>query len=197
MIRLHREEGSYAKPASCRANLRGLLSLSAIWFNVFHVPSEDLECRVPIDLQVRAEVCLLSAVDLCELNVLLLQLGGGLFIFRCQGLAVTAPWCKNCNAKRKWSAARNKNIDDGNADRWQDAAKVIPPATTDWVDALDGGGIQRYSTGQHTFSKNQIILVYERLKCVLLQLRDIAGSHRGSGDQKPKGGRPQRPHFVG
>ena len=39
-----------------------------------------------------AKVGLVNAVDLCELDVLVLQGGGGLFVVGSEGLAVTTPW---------------------------------------------------------------------------------------------------------
>lgn len=54
--------------------------------------TEDLEGRVALDAICLAEVGLLCAVDLDELDVLLLQGGSGLLVFWGKGLAVAAPW---------------------------------------------------------------------------------------------------------
>lgn len=52
---------------------------------------EDLEGGVALNAVILAEVSLLSAVDLGELDVLLLEGGGSLLVLGCEGLAVTAP----------------------------------------------------------------------------------------------------------
>lgn len=53
--------------------------------------TEDLERRVSLDAVLLAEVGLLGAVDLCELDVLALELGGCFLILGSEGLAVAAP----------------------------------------------------------------------------------------------------------
>lgn len=54
--------------------------------------TEDLEGGVALDAVGLAEVGLFCAVDLYELDILLLQGGSGLLIFWGEGLAVATPW---------------------------------------------------------------------------------------------------------
>jgi hypothetical protein len=61
--------------------------------------TEDLEGGVTLDAMVFAEVGLLSAVNLGELDVLLLEGCSGLLILGGEGLAVTAPGSKDCGKK--------------------------------------------------------------------------------------------------
>jgi hypothetical protein len=61
--------------------------------------TEDLEGGVTLDALVFAEVGLLSAVNLGELDVLLLEGCSGLLILGGEGLAVTAPGSKDCGMK--------------------------------------------------------------------------------------------------
>lgn len=53
--------------------------------------AEDLESGVSLDAVALAQLLLLGAVDLCEGNILVLELGGGLFVLGSEGLAVSAP----------------------------------------------------------------------------------------------------------
>jgi hypothetical protein len=53
--------------------------------------AEDLESGVSLDAVALAQLLLLGAVNLCEGNVLCLELGSGLFVFGSEGLAVSAP----------------------------------------------------------------------------------------------------------
>ena len=53
--------------------------------------AEDLESGVSLDTIALAQLLLLGAVNLCEGNVLGLELGSGLFVFGSEGLAVSAP----------------------------------------------------------------------------------------------------------
>lgn len=53
--------------------------------------TEDLEGRVALNAMLLAQLGLLSAVDLGELDVLLLEGGGSLLVLGGKGLAVTAP----------------------------------------------------------------------------------------------------------
>lgn len=61
--------------------------------------TEDLEGGVTLDALVFAEVGLLGAVNLGELDVLLLESCGGLLVLGGEGLAVTAPGSKDCRKK--------------------------------------------------------------------------------------------------
>lgn len=61
--------------------------------------TEDLEGGVTLDALVFAEVGLLSAVNLGELDVLLLEGCSGLLILGGEGLAVTAPGSKDYGKK--------------------------------------------------------------------------------------------------
>ena len=47
--------------------------------------------RVSLDFVLLSEVGLVHTVDLCELDVLLLQGGGGLLVVGSEGLAVATP----------------------------------------------------------------------------------------------------------
>lgn len=53
--------------------------------------AEELESGVSLDAVFLAQLLLLGAVNLCEGNVLGLELGGGLFVLGSEGLAVSAP----------------------------------------------------------------------------------------------------------
>ena len=72
------------------ANLRSSLALALVGGDVVKA-TEDLEGRVALDAELRAEVGLLRAVDLGELDVLLLEGRGSLLVLGGQGLAVAAP----------------------------------------------------------------------------------------------------------
>lgn len=58
--------------------------------------TEDLEGRVTLNTVLLAELSLLSAVDLGELDVLLLEGGGSLLVLGGKGLAVAAPRGEDC-----------------------------------------------------------------------------------------------------
>lgn len=73
-----------------RVHLRSSLSL-AIVGSVVASTTEDLEGRVSLNVEVLAEISLLSAVDLGELDVLLLEGGGSLLVLGGEGLAVATP----------------------------------------------------------------------------------------------------------
>lgn len=75
-------------------DLRSSLALASVGADVLST-TEDLEGRVSLDTVLLAEVGLLSAVDLCELDVLLLERGGSLLVLGSEGLAVTAPRCED------------------------------------------------------------------------------------------------------
>ena len=71
-------------------NLRSGLALASVGSDVLKA-TEDLEGRVTLNTVVLAEVSLLSAVNLGELDVLLLQGGSSLLVLGGEGLAVAAP----------------------------------------------------------------------------------------------------------
>lgn len=78
-----------------QCNIRSSFSLALVGSDVVKA-TEDLEGGVALHTVLLAEVGLFCAVDLDELDVLLLQSGGRLFVFWGEGLAVTAPWGKDC-----------------------------------------------------------------------------------------------------
>jgi len=57
--------------------------------------AEDLESGVSLYAVALAQLLLLGAVNLCERNVLVLELGSGLFVLGSEGLAVAAPGCED------------------------------------------------------------------------------------------------------
>lgn len=75
-------------------SLRRCLALALVGGDVLQT-TEDLEGRVTLNTVLLAELRLLCAVNLDELDVLLLQGRGGLFVFWGEGLAVAAPWCED------------------------------------------------------------------------------------------------------
>jgi hypothetical protein len=75
-------------------DLRSSLSLASVWANVVRA-SENFESWVSLYAVALAQIRLLSAVDLGQLDVLLLQRRCGLLVFWGEGLAVTAPWCED------------------------------------------------------------------------------------------------------
>lgn len=78
-----------------RVHLRSSLALSSVGRDVVRA-TEDLEGRVTLNTIVFAEISLLSAVDLGELDVLLLEGGGSLLVLGGEGLAVAAPGGVDC-----------------------------------------------------------------------------------------------------
>lgn len=58
--------------------------------------TEDLERWVTLNAICLAEFTLLCAVDLSQLDRLLLQRSSGLFVLRREGLAVTTPGSEDC-----------------------------------------------------------------------------------------------------
>ena len=77
-------------------NLRNSLALALVGRDVVQA-TEDLEGRVALNAILLAEISLLSAVDLGELDVLLLQRRRSLLVFRGKSLAVTAPGGEDWN----------------------------------------------------------------------------------------------------
>lgn len=57
---------------------------------------EDFDSRVALDVEFRAEVLVLGAVDFGKCNVLVLQRCGCFLILGGERFAVAAPWCENC-----------------------------------------------------------------------------------------------------
>lgn len=57
--------------------------------------TEDLESWVTLNTIFGTDISLLSAVYLGQGNLLLLERGGGLLVLRCEGFAVTTPWCED------------------------------------------------------------------------------------------------------
>lgn len=90
-----------------RCNVRGCLSLALVGRDVLRA-TEDLESGVALNTILLAEIGLFCAVDLDELDVLLLQGSGSLFVFWGEGLAVATPWGEDCvNAVRRgWQRRR-------------------------------------------------------------------------------------------
>lgn len=76
-------------------NVRIGLALALVGGNVIQA-TEDLEGWVALNAKRLAEVGLLCAVNLGELDVLLLQCGGGLLVLGGEGLAVTTPGGEDC-----------------------------------------------------------------------------------------------------
>lgn len=72
------------------ANSRSSLALALVGSDVVKA-AEDLESRVALNAMLLAEVGLLCAVDLGDLDVLLLERGGSLLILGGESLAVAAP----------------------------------------------------------------------------------------------------------
>lgn len=72
------------------ANLPSSLALTSVGSNVLKA-AEDLEGGVTLNAVVLAEVGFLSAVDLGELDVLLLEGSGSLLVLGGESLAVAAP----------------------------------------------------------------------------------------------------------
>ena len=70
------------------------LTLTAIWRDAVEA-AEDLEGGVTLNTVLLAEILLLCAVDLDELDVLLLQCRGSGLVLGGKGLAVAAPWCED------------------------------------------------------------------------------------------------------
>lgn len=77
------------------ANLPRSLALTAVGSDVVKA-TEDLEGGVTLNAVGLAEVSLLSAVDLGEADVLLLEGGGSLLVLGGEGLAVAAPGSEDC-----------------------------------------------------------------------------------------------------
>jgi len=71
-------------------DIRWSLSSTGIGLDVVRT-SENLDCRISFYTIVFAEVCLFSAVNLDQGNVLLLEGGGSFFILRSQSLAMATP----------------------------------------------------------------------------------------------------------
>jgi len=57
--------------------------------------AEDLERGVSLYTEALAQLLLLGAVNLCEGNVLVLELSSGLLVLGSEGLAVATPWCED------------------------------------------------------------------------------------------------------
>lgn len=76
-------------------NLPSSLALARVGSDVLEA-TEDLEGGVTLNTVVLAEVGLLSAVDLGESDVLLLEGSGSLLVLGGEGLAVTAPGSEDC-----------------------------------------------------------------------------------------------------
>jgi hypothetical protein len=79
-------------------NLRIGLALALVGDNVLG-STEDLESWVALNAILLAKVLLLCAVDLGELNVLLLQGGGSLLVLGGKCLAVATPRSKDYKCK--------------------------------------------------------------------------------------------------
>ena len=76
-------------------DLPSSLALARVGSDVLEA-TEDLEGGVTLNAVVLAEVGLLSAVDLGESDVLLLEGSGSLLVLGGEGLAVTAPGSEDC-----------------------------------------------------------------------------------------------------
>lgn len=59
--------------------------------------TEDLQGGVALNTKLLAQIGLLGAVHLNELDILLLQGGGSLLVLGGEGLAVTAPGGEDCS----------------------------------------------------------------------------------------------------
>jgi hypothetical protein len=79
-------------------NLRSSLALASVGGDGLEA-AEDLEGRVTLNAILLAEVGLLSAVNLGELDVLLLEGGGSLLVLGGEGLAVAAPGSEDCGVE--------------------------------------------------------------------------------------------------
>lgn len=71
------------------------LALTAVGRDVVEA-TEDLQGGVALNAVLLAEIRLLCAINLDELDVLLLQCGGSGLVLGSERLAVTAPWCEDC-----------------------------------------------------------------------------------------------------
>jgi hypothetical protein len=76
-------------------DLPSSLALARVGSDIIEA-TEDLEGGVTLDALVSTEVGLLSAVNLGELDVLLLEGRSGLLILGGEGLAVATPGSKDC-----------------------------------------------------------------------------------------------------
>lgn len=76
-------------------NVRSSLALASIGGNVIRA-AEDLESGVALDTVLLAKLSLFGAVNLGELDVLLLQRGGSLLVLGGKSLAVAAPGGEDC-----------------------------------------------------------------------------------------------------
>ncbi len=83
-------------------DLPSSLTLASVWGDVVKT-TEDLEGRVTLDAVILAEIGLLSAVDLGEPDVLLLESGSSLLVLGGEGLAVTAPGSEDYKNETRWS----------------------------------------------------------------------------------------------
>lgn len=78
-------------------DLPSRLALAAVGGDIVKA-TEDLEGGVALDTVVGAELLVLGAVDLDELDALLGEGGSGLLVLRGQSLAVAAPGSVDCAA---------------------------------------------------------------------------------------------------
>lgn len=78
-----------------RGNVRIGLALALVGGDVIQA-AEDLEGGVALHAEGLAEIGLLCAVNLGELDVLLLQCSGSLLVLGGKGLAVAAPRGEDC-----------------------------------------------------------------------------------------------------
>ena len=137
---------------------RSSLALATVGADVIRA-TEDLEGRVTLNTVLLAEVGLLGAVDLCELDVLLLEGGGGLLVLGGEGLAVTTP---------------------GSEDWEQSQLLVVPPSE---AGVGLGQGRERLTLGE-----DEVVGLDEVAKGVLGQLMDVgvalSRDHAGEGRQQ-------------
>ena len=99
--------------------------------------AEDLEGRVSLNTVLLAELRLLCAVDLDELDVLLLQGCGGLFVFWGEGLAVAAPWrVEPGRLERTHELVQVSSLDNGGVVGLCDQAVVVARRDLEHLGAL-------------------------------------------------------------
>jgi hypothetical protein len=90
---------NYRNSRCHKKNLRGSLALTSVGSNVVGA-TEDLEGGITLDSIGGAELGFFGAVDLSELDVLLLQRRSSLLVLGGEGLAVTAPGSVDCLGDR-------------------------------------------------------------------------------------------------
>ena len=95
-------------------NLRSSFPLALVGADVVET-TEDLEGGVALNTVGLAEIGLLCAVDLDELDALLLQCSGSLLVLGGERLAVTTPWCEEFDKDERLRGDGRLKVGSGEA----------------------------------------------------------------------------------